>query len=148
MGQTTRDPAKWEKSIKATVLALYHNLRAAPYKTPLAEALSSWTETYIEGNFVFSVVPTVILISGSVPPEKYHGGRLETHAQQELLDHTDRVKRNIPADKLLVYEVGEGWDRLVEFLGVYVPFSSSALLGSVQGTAPGAPLSLFADLHA
>jgi hypothetical protein len=35
--------------------------------------------------------------------------------------HTAEVKRAIPPERLLVYEVGEGWDRLCAFLGVPVP---------------------------
>ena len=35
--------------------------------------------------------------------------------------HTETVKATIPPERLLVYEVGEGWDRLCKFLGVPVP---------------------------
>jgi hypothetical protein len=35
--------------------------------------------------------------------------------------HTDAVKAAIPPERLLVFEVGEGWDRLCRFLGVPVP---------------------------
>ncbi len=36
-------------------------------------------------------------------------------------DHTLRVKQLIPADRLLVYEVKQGWEPLCKFLGVTVP---------------------------
>jgi Sulfotransferase domain len=35
--------------------------------------------------------------------------------------HNEDVKSKVPADKLLVYEIGEGWDPLCEFLDVPVP---------------------------
>ncbi len=35
--------------------------------------------------------------------------------------HTEEVKAAIPPERLLIYEVGEGWDRLCKFLGVPVP---------------------------
>lgn len=35
--------------------------------------------------------------------------------------HTEEVKAAIPPERLLVYEVGEGWERLCKFLGVPVP---------------------------
>jgi hypothetical protein len=35
--------------------------------------------------------------------------------------HTEAVKAAIPPERLLVYEVGEGWDRLCAFLAVPVP---------------------------
>jgi hypothetical protein len=33
----------------------------------------------------------------------------------------EEVKRNVPAEKLLVYEVKEGWGPLCDFLGLPVP---------------------------
>lgn len=45
--------------------------------------------------------------------------------QQELLDHNERIKRLIPPEQLLVYEVSQGWDPLCEFLGVWVLYSFS-----------------------
>lgn len=47
--------------------------------------------------------------------------RLETHPKEEMAAHSERMKKLIPKEKLLVYEIGEGWDRLVEFLGVPKP---------------------------
>lgn len=35
--------------------------------------------------------------------------------------HNDAVIERVPADQLLVYEVGQGWEPLCEFLGVPVP---------------------------
>jgi hypothetical protein len=35
--------------------------------------------------------------------------------------HTEAVIAEVPAERLLVFQVGEGWDRLCPFLGVPVP---------------------------
>jgi Sulfotransferase domain len=35
--------------------------------------------------------------------------------------HNEQVRREVPADRLLVYEVSQGWAPLCEFLGVPVP---------------------------
>ena len=35
--------------------------------------------------------------------------------------HTEAVKAEIPAERLLVYEVKQGWEPLCKFLGVPVP---------------------------
>ena len=35
--------------------------------------------------------------------------------------HNEEVKRTIPPDRLLVYEVSQGWEPLCNFLGVPVP---------------------------
>jgi Sulfotransferase domain len=36
-------------------------------------------------------------------------------------EHNEAVRREVPADRLLVFEVGEGWQPLCDFLGVPVP---------------------------
>lgn len=36
-------------------------------------------------------------------------------------EHVEEVKRFVPADQLLILELGEGWDRLCNFLGKDVP---------------------------
>ena len=43
------------------------------------------------------------------------------HATQVFRAHNERVKNAIPAERLLVYEVSEGWDPLCRFLGLPVP---------------------------
>lgn len=37
--------------------------------------------------------------------------------------HNEEVQRDVPAERLLVWEVGEGWEPLCEFLGVPIPDS-------------------------
>jgi hypothetical protein len=43
------------------------------------------------------------------------------HAIEVFERHNEEVKRHIPADQLLVYEVKEGWEPLCDFLGVEAP---------------------------
>jgi hypothetical protein len=38
--------------------------------------------------------------------------------------HTEEVKRTIPPERLLVYEAGQGWEPLCQFLGLPVPETS------------------------
>ncbi|KAI9476256.1 MAG: P-loop containing nucleoside triphosphate hydrolase protein [Benjaminiella poitrasii] len=38
-----------------------------------------------------------------------------------FLDHNEEVKRLIPADKLLVFELENGWEKLCSFLGKEIP---------------------------
>ena len=35
--------------------------------------------------------------------------------------HNEQVRRDVPADRLLVYEISQGWGPLCAFLGVPVP---------------------------
>ena len=55
--------------------------------------------------------------------EQTFDGRLGDveHAMAVFRTHTEEVKREIPADRLLVYDVAEGWAPLCRFLGVAVP---------------------------
>jgi hypothetical protein len=47
------------------------------------------------------------------------------HDRQFMVDHFKRhneeVERSVPADRLLVYQVNEGWEPLCKFLNVPVP---------------------------
>jgi hypothetical protein len=36
-------------------------------------------------------------------------------------EHNEDVKRTVPADRLVVYEIGQGWDPLADMLGVEAP---------------------------
>ncbi len=55
--------------------------------------------------------------------ERTFGGDIEDreHARAVFLRHIEAVKRGLPAERLLVYEVEEGWQPLCRFLGVPVP---------------------------
>ena len=53
---------------------------------------------------------------------KTAGGSLDkAHAIQVFNSHNEDVRRSVPREKLLVYESGEGWEPLCDFLGVPVP---------------------------
>jgi hypothetical protein len=51
------------------------------------------------------------------------GGRFDDaeHAIKVFNEHNEAVRREIPADRLLVFDVREGWEPLCAFLGVPVP---------------------------
>jgi hypothetical protein len=51
------------------------------------------------------------------------GGRFEdrAHAIDVYEKHNDEVRKTIPADRLLVYEPGQGWEPLCSFLSRPVP---------------------------
>jgi hypothetical protein len=51
------------------------------------------------------------------------GGRFEDreYAIEVFNRHIEEVKEQVPADRLLVYQVKEGWEPLCRFLGVPVP---------------------------
>lgn len=48
------------------------------------------------------------------------GPLLERTLIDQMTAHNERVKQLIPPEKLLIYQKGDGWDGLVEWLEVYV----------------------------
>ena len=54
--------------------------------------------------------------------EKSFGGRLDKeHAIRAFNAHNEDVRRSVPPEQLLVYEVAQGWGPLCAFLEVPVP---------------------------
>jgi hypothetical protein len=45
----------------------------------------------------------------------------KAHCLRVFQQHNERVRRTVPAGRLLVYRVQEGWEPLCRFLGVDVP---------------------------
>jgi hypothetical protein len=92
---TVRDPESWFKSTQATIFA-----RDIPEETD-----EPW--------------PKMV---GKVVAELFDR---RMHDHDKLISvfnaHNARVREVIPADRLLVYEVADGWAPLSEFLGVPVP---------------------------
>ena len=98
---TTRDPESWYASAKATIYQSNHMEEETlpPPMRPFIRMVKAilWEHTF--------------------------SGRFEdkAYAIQTFKDHIDEVKRAVPAEKLLVYSVKEGWEPLGEFLGASVP---------------------------
>ncbi len=54
--------------------------------------------------------------------EHFQGKFLDKEFMEKVFDdHHEEAKRYVPADKLLVYDVTEGWEPLCKFLDVKVP---------------------------
>jgi hypothetical protein len=93
---TVRDPDKWFDSTQATIFRSDNSAAAA------ADDL--------RGRFFTSWM-------GPLREHLADRAFMTDHFRR----HTEAVIAAIPAERLLVYEVGEGWDRLCAFLGVPVP---------------------------
>jgi hypothetical protein len=93
---TVRDPDKWFESTQATIFS------------PASPAVQS-----TEG-------PQSAFFNSFTGPFREH-----LHDRAWMTDyfrrHTEEVKATIAPERLLIYEVGEGWDRLSKFLGVPAP---------------------------
>ena len=94
---TVRDPDKWFDSTQATIFA------------PQSGARRGGGDDLQQRFF------------GSFMGEFRHHLDDRAYMTEYFRQHTEAVKAAIAPERLLVYEVGEGWDRLCQFLGVPVP---------------------------
>ncbi|MFC3997669.1 sulfotransferase family protein [Nocardiopsis sediminis] len=101
---TGRDPEKWYASTYETIYRLSTWVaRVAAPLFPTARGMAAMTRAVIwDGTF---------------------GGRFEdrAHAIEVFQRHMKEVVEEVPADRLLVYDVRQGWEPLCRFLGVEVP---------------------------
>ena len=95
---TERDPERWYQSFRSTIFQ--------PLTGELPDHLSAWG----------AMVHKAIL-------ERVFGGKVADKADAiaGYQRHNDEVKRTIPSQRLLVYEVSQGWEPLCRFLEVAVP---------------------------
>jgi hypothetical protein len=64
----------------------------------------------------------VQFINGMIWNGTFEGRFLDKGFAIDLFNrHNEDVKRKVPADRLLVYEIKQGWGPLCDFLGVEVP---------------------------
>lgn len=90
---TTRTPESWYNSINKTILEVARN----------NDDPNSLVETLIRhGTF-----------DGQIDDPD--------HVMDVFRRHEEEVRETIPAERLLVYSVGSGWEPLCDFLGVPVP---------------------------
>jgi hypothetical protein len=98
---TVRDPQRWYESAADSIY------RAASAPAPEADA----------------AIRQMRRVTGQLVWDGEFGGRFgdAEHAVKVFNEHNEAVRRAIPADRLLVFEVSEGWEPLCGFLGVPVP---------------------------
>jgi Sulfotransferase domain len=77
----------------------------------------------LEGGSEDAPDPAVIeMINDLIWNGTFHGRFLEKdYALAVFEQHNEDVRRKVPADRLLVYEISEGWEPLCAFLGVPIP---------------------------
>jgi len=96
---TLRDPERWADSFSATIYKLLAGRDQAPPE------MRSWLE----------MAGQVIAKTG-FPPGLGHDELVRAFKA-----HNEAVREAIPASRLLVFEVKDGWRSLCDFLGVPVP---------------------------
>jgi hypothetical protein len=108
---STRDPEAWEKSMRDTIWELWYGDAPMSHLSRARAAVDpEWRD--------YSLLMQRMLIAAGV----FTPGRLEPgHLASVITRYEERVRRDIPSDRLLVWNVIEGWEPLCEFLEVDVP---------------------------
>ncbi|KAI1258830.1 hypothetical protein F5Y18DRAFT_421103 [Xylariaceae sp. FL1019] len=109
---TERDVDKWERSVNETIidrlwpqsLGLQFVSRCYGYLDPDAWDMADGTRATYLGKF------------GATGPED-----LRSKLRAGYATHEKEIKDAVPADRLLCYKIGDGWEPLCEFLGKDVP---------------------------
>ncbi|KAJ7258165.1 P-loop containing nucleoside triphosphate hydrolase protein [Mycena rebaudengoi] len=104
---TTRDPDQWWKSYNGTIAVLFRSKRAV---------VAQWLDPRGFGRFREFMRMTVAMSFGCDPRAVK-----EEDAKARFCAHYESVRCVVPKEKMLEYQVGEGWTRLCEFLEKDVP---------------------------
>jgi hypothetical protein len=105
---TDRDPESWWDSHAAMFR------RGAEFDQELTDEQRQWAE---ESGFA-----RMQAALGTIASATFDGRVFDkAHCLQLFEQHYERVRRTVPAERLLVYRVQEGWEPLCRFLGVDVP---------------------------
>lgn len=110
---SVRDPERWYDSAHETIYGL-RRLASDSHRTAIPFAIAQ------------ALVPgarQVLRMSDAVIWDGTFGGRFDdrAHAIETFHRHAAAVRVGIPPDRLLVYDVAEGWAPLCAFLGVDAP---------------------------
>ena len=105
---TLRDPDKWFDSTQATIFKAMDQLVADP-QNPM-------------GSMVRKVIMKMF-------DDNMHD---RAHCISVYNKHNDEVRRVIPASRLLVFNVAEGWEPLCKLLGVPVPATPFPSVNSTE----------------
>jgi hypothetical protein len=109
---STRDPEAWVKSMRDTIWGLFYgDMMQRDLSNARARIDSKW-KSYMD------MMEGMWERSGLIP----RGGDTTPEEMAIAMEHYhEEIQRDIPADRLLVWSVGEGWEPLCEFLEVPVP---------------------------
>lgn len=109
---TVRDPERWLASMNATIFQ-----QAARGRSWSGRTLAT-ISTLLGTDFAAFIKMTRLVVSnrvfGGVTPDPELALKIFT-------EHVEEVKAAIPPDRLLVFEVAQGWGPLCDFLNVPVP---------------------------
>jgi len=110
---TVRDPDRWYESVRSTIYGI-HKLSSGPAPVRLAFVLA--------GLFAPAVTGIARLADRTLWDGAFNGCFEDrSYAIETYKRHNAEVRREVPPERLLVFDVKEGWGPLCDFLGVEVP---------------------------
>ncbi len=109
---SVRDPAAWERSMRETVWGVIHGDSLIRHLSCAGGLTDPAWQAYL------TLLKDLLWEGrGTLADGAADGAGLIAAAQR----HHEEVKRTVPAERLLVWDVTEGWGPLCEFLEVKVP---------------------------
>jgi predicted naringenin-chalcone synthase len=104
---SVRDPEEWYSSYASCVRAARELALAGGEQLEAAES---------------AIVDGLMMVDGPVWKRLLDGSLVERESALERFErHNSEVQASVPADRLLVYDIEQGWGPLCEFLGVEEP---------------------------
>ena len=122
---SVREPERWYRSTRETVYELSRITVLSPLSRPTFRLV---------GLFVPAIGKVARMNTRLIWDDTFDG-RFEDEAYAEAVfeRHNAEVRRKVPPEKLLVYEVKQGWGPLCAFLGVEVPDKPFPRLNDTAG---------------
>jgi len=109
---SVRDPEAWEPSFRETVWNMGHGENLIHLLSSARAQIDPRWRRYVALVERMFWSPEGTFAAGHEQPQQLIDA---------FVEHNEEVKRTVPADRLLVWEVKDGWEPLCEFLGVPVP---------------------------
>lgn len=108
---SVRDPEAWEQSMRDTIWDVLYGHSPMAHISKAREFVDPDWRAYTE------LMSRMWAAQGMFSGGELRPGQLA----DAIVRYQDQVQRNIPEDRLLVWNVTEGWEPLCAFLGVDVP---------------------------
>ncbi len=109
---SVREPVSWERSFRDTIWTMSHGKTLMPLLAHARAEIDPRWHAYL------ALVDRMFW----GPQGTFADGHEEPAVMiEQMVRHNEQVKQVVPADRLLVWEVTDGWGPLCEFLEVDVP---------------------------